>query len=76
MSDELSDAQIALLCDIEEHHLSKLTGDKKRDLEQLLLAGYAEPVKGDPASTFRLTVKGSAFLSERGVGHCHMNRFY
>ena len=67
MSDELSDAQIALLCDIEEHHLSKLT-DKKRDLEQLLLAGYAEPVKGDPASTFRLTVKGSAFLSERGVG--------
>jgi hypothetical protein len=68
MSDELSDTQIALLCDIEEHHLSKLTGDKKRDLEQLLLAGYAEPVRGDPGSTFKLTVKGSTFLSERGVG--------
>ncbi len=36
MPDDLSDAQIALLCDIEEHDLSKLIGDKKRDLEQLL----------------------------------------
>jgi hypothetical protein len=68
MPDELSDAQIALLCDIEEHDLSKLIGDKKRDLEQLLLAGYAEPAKGDRASPLKLTAKGMAFLSERGAG--------
>ena len=68
MSDDVSDAQISLLCDIEEHHLSKVTGDKKRDLEQLLLAGYAEPMKGDPGSTLKLTAKGIAFLSERGAG--------
>jgi hypothetical protein len=68
MSAELSDAQIALLCDIEEQHPSTLTDDKKQDLEQLLLAGYAEPGKGEPGSIFRLTAKGSAFLSERGAG--------
>jgi hypothetical protein len=68
MPDDLSDAQIALLCDIEEHDLSKLTGEKKRDLEQLLLAGYAELVNGNPASTLKLTAKGMEFLSERGAG--------
>jgi hypothetical protein len=68
MSAELSDAQIALLCDIEEQLLPRLTGDKKRNLEHLLLAGYAEPRTGDPGSRFKLTAKGSAFLSERGAG--------
>jgi hypothetical protein len=68
MPDDLSDAQIALLCDIEEHDLSKLIGDKKRDLEQLLLAGYAELRDGHPGSTLKLTAKGMAFLSERGAG--------
>jgi hypothetical protein len=36
MSDDPTDAQIAVLCDIEEHDLSKITGDKRRDLERLL----------------------------------------
>jgi hypothetical protein len=39
MSDDLTNAQIALLCDIGEHDLSKLTGDKRRDLERLLSPG-------------------------------------
>jgi hypothetical protein len=39
MSDDLTNAQIALLCDIGEHDLSKLTADKRRDLERLLSTG-------------------------------------
>ena len=66
MLEDLSDTQIALLCEIEEHDLSRLTGDKKRDLEQLLLAGYAAPVKG--GLSLQLTTKGMTFLSERSAG--------
>jgi hypothetical protein len=32
MRDELTDSQIALLCDIEESDLTKFDGDRKRDL--------------------------------------------
>jgi hypothetical protein len=45
MSDDLSDAQIAFLCDIEEQHLSRLTDDNKRDLEHLLSPGKADQVQ-------------------------------
>jgi hypothetical protein len=34
MPDELTDYQIALLCDIEEGDLTKFAGDRKRDLER------------------------------------------
>jgi hypothetical protein len=47
MSDYLTNSLIALLCDIGEQALSKLAGDRKRDLERLLSEGYvtadAEP---------------------------------
>ena len=66
MADELTDSQIELLCEIEEHDHTTLTDDKRRDLERLLAGGYAQETKGDPA--FKLTSKGSAFLAERGVG--------
>ena len=33
MHDELTDSQIALLCDIEESDLTKFDGDRKRDLD-------------------------------------------
>ena len=72
MSDDLSNAQIALLCEIEEQDLSKLAGDKKRDLERLVVAGYVEPA-GQPhgpahGPALRLTAKGIAFLGARGAG--------
>ena len=69
MADELTDAQIELLCEIGEHNHLKLGGDKRRDLEQLLSSGYVKPmVEGNPDSALKLTVKGFALLDERGVG--------
>jgi CTP-dependent riboflavin kinase len=68
MSDELTNAQIALLCEIEEHDLSKATGDTRRDLERLLSEGYVEPTKDRPGTALELTTKGIAFLGERGAG--------
>jgi hypothetical protein len=68
MSDHLTDSQIALLCDIGEYDLSKLTGDQKRDLERLIAEGYLKPAKGNPGSAFKLTTKGMQFLGERGAG--------
>jgi hypothetical protein len=68
MSDDLTNSQIALLCDIGELHLSKLTGDQRRDLERLISEGYAEPTESQPRSAFMLTAEGVEFLSERGAG--------
>jgi hypothetical protein len=68
MSDNLTDSQIALLCDIGEYHLSEPTAEKKRDLERLIFGGYVEPAQGSPGSAFRLTAKGDDFLCERGAG--------
>jgi hypothetical protein len=68
MSEELTDDQIALLCEIGEFDLPELTEDNKRDLERLISAGYAEPTENHPGSAFKLTAKAIAFLGERGAG--------
>ena len=68
MSEDLTNDQIALLCKIGEFDLSKLTEDKKRDLELLISGGYAEPTESHPGSAFKLTAKALAFLGERGAG--------
>jgi len=68
MADELTDSQIELLCEIEEHDSTTLTVDKRRDLERLLSGGFVQPRKGDPDSAFKLTAEGLAFLGERGAG--------
>jgi hypothetical protein len=68
MRDELTDSQIALLCDIEESDLTKFAGDRKRDLDRLLSEGYVEPTNSHPGSAFKLTAKGADFLGERGAG--------
>jgi hypothetical protein len=68
MSDDLTDTQIAILCDVEEHDLSKIIGDKRRDLERLLVEGYVEPKNGSPGSRLQLTAKGLALLGDRGAG--------
>lgn len=72
-SEELTADQIALLCDIEAPRASKLTEDKRREIEPLLARGYLEP-RGEAASMgslgshFRLTEKATDFLRKRGVG--------
>jgi hypothetical protein len=70
MSDELSNNQISLLCDIGDKAWPLPHGHDamKSDLETLICQGYAELVHDHPASPYRLTAKGLAFLSERGAG--------
>jgi hypothetical protein len=68
MSDDLTNSQIALLCDIGELHLPELTGDQKPDLERLISQGYVEPTEGHAGSAFMLTAKGVEFLGKRGAG--------
>jgi hypothetical protein len=58
MSDDLTNSEIALLCDIGELHLPKLTGDQKRDLERLIAGGYVGPTESRVRSAFMLTAKG------------------
>jgi predicted transcriptional regulator len=68
MPDELTNDQIALLCEVGEYDLATSTVEQRRELEQLLAAGYIEPTENHPASRFQLTAKGAAFLGERGAG--------
>jgi hypothetical protein len=71
LSDDLTNSQIALLCDVGQFDLPKLTSDQKRDLEQLISGGYvrpAEPTEGHPRSAFMPTAKGIEFLGKRGAG--------
>ena len=68
MSDDLTNSQIALLCDIGECDPSELTGDQKSDLDRLLSEGYVEPTESHPGSNFKLTAKGGEFLGKRGAG--------
>ena len=43
MADDLTNDQIALLCQIGEFQPSKLTPDQKRDLDRLVSGGFVEP---------------------------------
>ena len=67
MSDDLTNAQIALLCDIGEFKMLDLTIERKRDLEHLISVGYVAPTEGDAKSAFMLTLKAHEFLSMRGA---------
>ena len=68
MTDDLTDDEIALLCDIGEHDVSNLTVEKRQELQRLLSGGYIKLTGGHPASHFKLTAKGAEFLGERGAG--------
>jgi hypothetical protein len=68
LSDDLTNSQIALLCNIGEFDLPKLTSDQKRDLERLVTGGYVGPTGSHPRSAFMLTPKGIEFLGKRGAG--------
>jgi hypothetical protein len=67
MSDDLTNQQIALLCDIGEFKLPDLTIERKRDLEHLISVGYVAPTEGDARTAFTLTLKAHEFLSMRGA---------
>jgi CTP-dependent riboflavin kinase len=68
MSDDLTNSQIALLCDIGEFDLSKLTDDQNRDLNRLIAGDYVEATESRAGSALALTTKGLDFLSKRGAG--------
>jgi hypothetical protein len=68
MSDALTNAQIALLCDIGEFTRLNLAGDQKADLDHLVASGYVQPTEANAESTFKLTAKGIDFLGKRGAG--------
>lgn len=55
MSDEPTDNQIALLCDIGEHDLLKASEQQKREMDRLIATGYVEPVDDDTVCPVRLT---------------------
>jgi hypothetical protein len=68
LSDDLTNSQISLLCDIGEYDNSESGSDQKRDLEWLLSEGYVQPTADRPRPAFELTAKAIAFLGERGAG--------
>ena len=66
MADDLTNEQIALLCEIGEFNLPARTSEP--DLERLISGGYVAPTEGKPKSPFMLTAKGIEFLGKRGAG--------
>lgn len=69
MSDDLTDEDIALLCDIEEYAPDDDAEDKAR-LARLIEAGYVQIVPNPALATdkYVLTAKAEQVLSARGVG--------
>jgi hypothetical protein len=65
---ELSDSDIALLCDVGDS-FPKPTGEKLLRLERLIARGFVEaaPAHKAPAK-YQLTAKATEILTERGVG--------
>jgi hypothetical protein len=68
MPDDLTDSQIALLCEIGEYEPAQAGDAARRDLERLVAGGYVEPAPDRPGSAYQPTAKGVAFLGERGAG--------
>jgi hypothetical protein len=67
MSDDLSDLEIAVLCDLLAGPDVNLKAHKRAILDQLFTKGLVELADDDPAK-FQLTDKAHHILAERGVG--------
>jgi len=67
MADNLSDLEIAVLCDLLEGPGANLKAHKRTVLNQLIAKGLVEPIKDQPAR-FQLSDKAHHLLAERGVG--------
>lgn len=68
MSDELTDAQVSLLCDIGERDPSKLSDPDRDDLARLRNGGFVEEAPDGTGLKLRLTAKAQQWLGERGAG--------
>jgi hypothetical protein len=67
MTDDLSEFEIAVLCDLLDNPLANLKAHKRAVLDQLVAKGLVEPVKDEPTK-FQLNDKARHILVERGVG--------
>jgi hypothetical protein len=67
MADDLSDLEIAVLCDLLEGPGANLKAHKKAVFDQLVAKKLVEPAKDEPAK-FQLTDRAHHLLAERGVG--------
>ena len=67
MPEDLSDLEIAVLCDLLEGHGANLKSHKKTVLEQLIAKKLVEPAKNDPTK-LQLSDEARHLLEERGVG--------
>ena len=67
MAEDLTDLEIAVLCDLLEGPHINLKAHRKSLLHQLTTKGLVEPAKSDP-SRFQLSDKAHRILAERGVG--------
>jgi hypothetical protein len=66
---ELSDHDIALLCDIGASFPATLSAEKLRRLERLIAEGFVEPAgAAKTREKYQLTAKAQKVLGERGVG--------
>jgi hypothetical protein len=67
MADDLSDLEIAVLCDLLDGPSANLKAHKRAILDQLVSKGLVEPAKGQPGK-LQLSDKAHHILAERGVG--------
>jgi hypothetical protein len=67
MADDLTDLEVAVLCDLLEGPHVNLKAHRKTVLDQLIAKGLVEPVPSDP-SRFQLSERAHHLLAERGVG--------
>ena len=66
---ELSDFDIALLCDIGGSSSATPGAEKRARLESLIARGFVEPASADKApAKYQLTGKALKVLTDRGVG--------
>jgi predicted transcriptional regulator len=69
MADTLSDQEIAILCDVLEGGGANLNADKRKVLDQQLVAkGFVVAAGQESPVKYKLTGKAQQLLAERGVG--------
>jgi hypothetical protein len=67
VADDVSDLEIAVLCDLLQGPGANLKGYKRAVLNQLAAKGLVVPTKRDP-TIFQLSDDAHHLLAERGVG--------
>jgi predicted transcriptional regulator len=69
MADTLSDQETAILCDVLEGGGANLNADKRKVLDQQLVAkGFVVAAGQESPVKYKLTGKAQQLLAERGVG--------